>query len=150
MAPHPIERTAEYRDAWRRIKQLRSRSLTWHDYELVTKMFNDLDTAIFHGDLRYRVYLIWEDMQRSGNGTLNGYCRSPLWGTGERIGICMATRGVFGTLLHEMLHAYLKVWSRGGTDQEPSIEPERGPGHGQTFMTCARYLERRLGNVRIV
>lgn len=62
MAPHPIERTAEYRDAWRRIKQLRSRGLTWHDYELVTKMFNDLDTAIFRGDLRYRVYLIWEDM----------------------------------------------------------------------------------------
>lgn len=74
-------------------------------------------------------------------------------GPERRIGICMATRGiggVFGTLVHEMLHAYLKVWSRGGTDQEPSIEPERGPGHGQTFMTCARYLERRLGNVRIV
>lgn len=116
-------------------------------------MFNDIDTAIFHGDLKSRVYLQWINMYDIGKGheaSAFTYHDAVGWNT-TRIMICMGTEllgtvpkdQIMAVLVHEMLHAYLMVWCRDSEGGERT-DPRRGAGHGPTFMECARWIEDKL------
>ena len=144
---HPIKQTQEWRDAWRRILGHIEMPLTW---DLLVKMFNDLDIILFHGDLRRRVCLKWVDMRLCGMPRQLGYTHCPMnWNT-HRITIMMSSdtewrqfppEYALGVLLHEMLHAYFAVWC-GHDTIEIAWEPDQHPGHGIIFMAAARRMER--------
>ena len=148
-APHPIKQTTEYRAARDRIL-----ATSEHDFtpDLLVKMFNDLDTVVFHGDLRYRVCLRWTDMRTLGMRGDGGCTLAPSNYNIGRIDIFLSADIDWsaypddlplGVLLHEMLHAYFMVWCRNATiEMDP--EPGQLPTHGRIFMAAARRIERRM------
>ncbi|KAK5137578.1 hypothetical protein LTR08_007873 [Meristemomyces frigidus] len=133
-----------------RIRATEGKPITW---ELLVKMFNDLDTLVFSGDLYHRVCFRWVDMRFTAeeySGQL-GFAQTPgpgRWNT-ERIRICMSSDlnwrqwprfYALGVLLHEMLHAYFMVWC-GDND----IGSAEGHHHGPMFTRAAKRIEKYTG-----
>jgi len=143
------------RDAW---------TGTWSP-DIAIKSFFDLDRAFFGGKLRGRCRLRWmgstyrlleeigENYQRTlGCTSLEEHAPIPqvriflnaekmfLIGQPERVS---SKRQTFGTLVHEMIHAYLMT--RCGDDSSPSeqFDDDPDPGHGRHFQRLARAVDRR-------
>ena len=98
-------------DAWDRIQDAFDESPSW---DLYVKMFNDLDTVVFHGNLRHRVHFRWEEVRRNTRNNALAFTETPEQVNGTRIAIVMssdtdwshhALEDGMGVLLHEMLHA---------------------------------------------
>lgn len=127
-------------------------------YDLIIKMFNDLDTLIFHGDLRGRVNLRWEALDHvtvlgrhtEKNGELLGVTIPPVSWHVPRVRIRLNVdvdwtqipRWVLiGTVVHEMLHAYFYVHC-GVVGYHDSITEEgMDRSHGRFFHAAARHVE---------
>ncbi|KAK5114071.1 hypothetical protein LTR85_010377 [Meristemomyces frigidus] len=139
--------TAEQEAAAARIRTTEGSNITW---QLLVKMFNDLDALVFGGDLYHRVYLCWVDMRLNvgGHGEL-GITQYPGDYNRTRIRICMSTdidwhlfprNYALGVLLHEMLHAYFNVWCR--DDIYDPVEPGQNPDHGPMYTKAAKRIEK--------
>lgn len=78
--------TKQQKAAAARIRATWNNDITW---ELLVKMFNDLDALVFSGDLYHRVCFRWVDMRLTpiGHGEL-GFAREPRDWNNERI--CIA------------------------------------------------------------
>lgn len=150
-APHPIERTDAYEDAWDRVDETWDDNISW---DLTVKMFNDLDTIVFHGDLRNRVRVQWIDLRTIGEHGL-AFTQPPANYNVGRITINMSSDTnwtelpeglMLGVPLHEMLHAYFMVWCRDDTT-EAYYERGQNPEHGEIYMRCARRIERKVSRL---
>ena len=152
LAPNPITETQAYLDALLRFEE--ARKVDNPEWDLVTKVFNDVDTLFFHGELKGRVQLEWMDIA----GTLGlPHCGLT---TTPGVNVHTSPRGVqlrlstsydwaraarqaaFAMLIHEMLHAYFGI-KCGWRCAEPVWEPGADAFHGLWFMTAAKELERR-------
>ncbi|KAK5112816.1 hypothetical protein LTR85_011150 [Meristemomyces frigidus] len=108
--------------------------------DLYIKIFNDLDELLFDGQLCNRVLVTWEDL----HGDLLGNTSSRSNGNccpADRIHIQLdrnmfyeeSKAKVWGTLVHEMLHAYMFVMT------------DDASAHPREFGNACRALGRALG-----
>lgn len=127
--------------------------------DLPIKMFNDLDTLIFHGDLKHRVNMKWEACDKVGisqsfGGTLLGLTIPPTTWSVPRIRIRinidvdwrqLPRKMLIGTVVHEMLHAYYYVHC--GVAGYQDVVTERGMdiSHGVFFYSAGKRIEQRWG-----
>ncbi|KAF2239847.1 hypothetical protein EV356DRAFT_495649 [Viridothelium virens] len=122
------------------------RSRDWYP-DIVFKVFNDLDICFFNMELCRRVYLRWQPhATRPGNLAVTEQPSRSC----SRVRITLyyedLCRGrpplffILGSLIHEMLHAYLIVMTS-GNDHEYNM---RGQPcyHGPSFVKCAKILNR--------
>ncbi|CAD6565734.1 MAG: hypothetical protein ASARMPREDX12_006746 [Alectoria sarmentosa] len=127
-------------------------NIFWSD--IILKIFNDLDVALFEGRLTGNVHMRWY-MQPDPNcpETRNTAFTSPYvsnvpggFHDGMRIGISLNglrllldTRGsvekIVETLVHEMIHAYLLLLA--DTEKENDC-------HGSLFQKCLQAVDRTL------
>lgn len=137
-----------YRAALNRIQEAVNTQVP--SYDLIIKMFNDLDTVVFHRDLGRRVLVKWAPIHQNSPWHPIGYtaehgqaCPSP------RLTIFLANdygwigarwQNCIGVLLHEMLHAYFMIWCLQGR-LEPTWEAGKDAGHGPYPMAAARRIE---------
>lgn len=126
--------------------------------DIFFKAFLDIDEVFFGRSLRDNVYLCWtfEDcravaytetrIKRNRNKVtikLNGFY-FPQSGFTVHDG--------FSTLMHECIHAYLKLWSPRWRDFVELVDPRKRntPGHGDSFQQCMRAIQARLGPTRFL
>ena len=148
-SPHPIKKTQAYEDSWRRIVDVAPSRLTW---DLLVKMFYDLDVIMFHGDLCRRVLFKWVEMRLLGDPGQLGLTQGPKDWRNERIKLMLASDldwtqyppgYALGVLLHEMLHAYFMVWCRHDT-LETTFAPDNDGTHGVIFTEAAKRIEKKM------
>lgn len=125
-----------------------SQKLTW---DLVIKMFPDIDACYFHGDLRRRVHLCWRtfpDYQCGGGLTIWPGFQG---GSNPRVRISLRTdmkweslpnTFALALLVHEMIHAYFLVHCGHPGALEMAAQD---PAHGPLFVAAAERLERMMG-----
>ena len=136
-----MQRLREIRQGLKEAYKLPEESVT---PSLFIKVFNDLDQVLFHGTLRKRVHVCWDnidladcDLPRVAVETrdlvISGICSRPPWLEQhvERTRIVLNAREYavrkygrerwWATLVHEMLHAYLDIEIGGGSvDEKPA------------------------------
>lgn len=128
------------------------RSTFWSP-DIVFKVFNDLDIMFFNGVLYHRIYLRW--VEHTPRGEI-AETRGPIPFVRPRTRMTLywdSIRGahatlstLLGHLLHEMLHAYLMILTRG--DDE---EGGRHEYHGSCFRKCADAIARTFnGEISIM
>ena len=132
--------------------------------DLFIKIFNDLDLVLFHGLLRDRVLLRWDNVDLSlfpkvvaEGGVVAGYTSEPLWLTQhiERTLIVLNIsvfkhynrEATWGTLIHEMLHAYLYISTACPANEQKCAKTRHAsdPSHGPLFERSCNALAWRLG-----
>ncbi|EMC91060.1 hypothetical protein BAUCODRAFT_152359 [Baudoinia panamericana UAMH 10762] len=129
--------------------------MTW---DLLVKIFNDLDLCLFAGDLYHRVRLRWSDLDmRRALGvthmmsTPSFYSFSGLPYARPRVIIFLSAttdwsrlpQGLaLGVLVHEMLHAYFGVWAPDAPEAPQHAKQDHG--HGAIFQKAAKKLEQVL------
>ncbi|EMC91059.1 hypothetical protein BAUCODRAFT_313650 [Baudoinia panamericana UAMH 10762] len=126
-----------------RINSTKGTRITW---DLMVKIFNDLDTCVYGGDLHHRVRLDACPLPSSALGVTRN-CGIP--GI-KRIHMSITTNTdwsdvtqhphaqILGVLIHEMLHAYYFVWCGNQADVGDTT------GHGRYFHTAAAEIEKLL------
>ncbi|KAI9667731.1 MAG: hypothetical protein M1821_000548 [Bathelium mastoideum] len=141
----------EFHSAWYRLctfleEKDKGRSRTWH-WDIVFKIFNDLDICFFNMELCRRVHLTW-NFRTDGPGFQaetvppSRSCRRVqiiLY----RANLCKGNPPLFyvlGALIHEMLHAYLLIMTL-ANDHEYNMRGEPCY-HGPSFVRCANILNR--------
>lgn len=129
-------------------------------WDLVIKMFDDLDLVYFHGHLGYRVLLQWVGFGESAaivaaDPSLSniGLTVPPYTYPNDHPRVRIYMRCDFkwdalprlfplGCLMHEMLHAWFIV--RCGAYGARECEAE-DPSHGPLFVEAAKWLEDQSG-----
>ncbi|KAL9098120.1 MAG: hypothetical protein Q9187_009724, partial [Circinaria calcarea] len=171
--------TPEAVAAINRLQRLHSirKSNTWGP-DLIFKAFNDLDLALFNGKLRGHIQLRWkteEEFTRDYPGRDDSWAMTQLryrirdhadkeyFSYGADINLRSArifqgplrentTRWdeMFGTLIHEMTHAYLRFMTRYSSSREHlwcDADRCHGYGHGEHFRRCLRATDHRAAKV---
>ena len=172
--------TLEAAAAIARLQRLHSlrQSNTWAP-DLIFKAFDDLDLALFQGKLRGHIRLRWkteEEYAEQFPGRVDCYAMTQfsyrtleddegkeLWSFGAYInlrsgkifqdplkGIVTRWDEMFGTLIHEMVHAYLRVTVRfTSTRDHLWCDADRchGYGHGEHFQRCLEAANNRAAKV---
>ncbi|KAI7052050.1 hypothetical protein KC327_g686 [Hortaea werneckii] len=148
------ESSPDWQAALRRY--IEAMSAPYGSLDLPIKMFNDLDTLIFHGDLKHRVNMRWETCRRVGlcrpYQTLLGITMAPTNWTIPRIRVGInidvdwrkvPRTQLIGTVVHEMLHAYFYVHCGVAGHRDLVLGGRMDEGHGVYFYAAGRQLERR-------
>ncbi|KAI9703855.1 MAG: hypothetical protein M1836_007627 [Candelina mexicana] len=125
--------------------------------DIAIKAFNDLDKIFFMGTLRGNVYLRWSDKFDTTAAAWLGVTQPPS-DASPRIMIQLSTttlksrlcslRDVWATLLHEMIHAYLRLMV--SPENLYDEDPRMPPGHGPCFQACLNALQSRIGNPKYI
>jgi hypothetical protein len=103
----------------------------------------DLDTVLFSDLLSYRTIVEWAIMRRQIRGITSPYdfSRSGISMVHIRLNKTMsrleAKEEIWGTVLHEMLHAYLNLTTTWGALKVPH--------HGELFESSCGAMMQRLG-----
>ncbi|KAK5107952.1 hypothetical protein LTR62_000497 [Meristemomyces frigidus] len=168
---HPREALAKFFESpeadqkSREAEERLQRALSQPDarFDLLIKIFNDLDTVIFQNQLRRRVLLQWSqhdlvpsDPRNRGNpdGFVLAQTHEPGWAGQARIAIIMNLQApwqelrrqrMVGSLVHEMVHAWYKVHCVPFTDTVTEPHRRMGIGHGYYFWMIGRWIERKFG-----
>ncbi|KAK4547316.1 hypothetical protein LTR36_000971 [Oleoguttula mirabilis] len=111
--------------------------------DLYIKIFNDLDLLLFAGQLYKRVCISWKDLDNIEASALT-WARMPFGWWHRRIRIHLGRSlylespkaVVWGTVIHEMLHAYIMV---------VEVPLWRPGSHCEHFWEAARRLAAALG-----
>lgn len=143
-----LQPTAELEAAYARLSTVKDTPLSAH---LLVKMFNDIDTNMFHGTLRRRVCLRWVDVEtlsriKGSNAGLVQATTAPAGMLGPRTHLLMRCdfnwsqwprrRAALATMLHEMVHCFFEICC----GDEGSDEPGPDPGHGPMFQAGAELI----------
>lgn len=133
---------ARSRNRWKALHEaMKCEKLTW---DLIIKVFDDLDACYFNGDLRRRVHVRWKPFR--GKEQVAMGMTEPVNLYHNRVTIYLRTNykwealpktTALGTLVHEMLHAYFLIHC-GDTKESGCVDPVHGP----IFTAAARMLER--------
>jgi len=151
LSPPSYTGSAEYAEAWTNIQAAATLPKTW---DLILKIFNDFDKFLFHGELRSRFRVRFEDFP-----VHPGYLTPPFAVTKtypdnppKRIEIIFDRRtdwshrsrnAVQGTLSHKMLHAYFYIRCR--TTDEISCGMGQGHCRGYWWTLAAMGIEFSTG-----
>lgn len=126
-------------------------------HDLLVKAVNNIDTVLFHGRLLDRVVVSWEEVEATATDRTRRTAATyyPRAGAGSprvviELDIYWVWRkpkfDIWGSLIHEMLHAYLAITT--GDDRGLYIKEECDCGgltyHGTMFRNTSRELARCL------
>ncbi|EME80385.1 uncharacterized protein MYCFIDRAFT_78127 [Pseudocercospora fijiensis CIRAD86] len=137
---------AKSNNRWKALREaMKCEKLTW---DLIIKMFDDIDACFFNGDLRRRVYLRWRPFDGEEEIAIGVTMSACAWENRKRVSISLRTNhkweavpktSVLGTLVHEMVHAYFLIHC----GELGSLEFGcMDPSHGTVFTAAANMLER--------
>ena len=145
--------------------------------DVVYKAFYDLDRALFDGKLRFHTKITWRNeadcVKHAGKTLCNGYTsfqyRIKVQETHQFYGswcaeITLNATSIFllpplghdtrwdemwDTLLHEMVHCYLRICAPHATRSYSWVELDNaaGPGHGEYFQRCLRAVGGRAWKI---
>ncbi|KAK3669963.1 hypothetical protein LTR78_010135 [Recurvomyces mirabilis] len=155
----PSARKHGFNDALNRIRQ--AMTMPHASGSLLIKMFNDLDTVIFHNKLRRRIYLSWRHLTQEDPELIRNPC-AVLWGQTNpanfhgqpRIAIELNTQAPWsattrkdsvGVLVHEMLHAWFMVHC--GIPDDVIVAKGMDVHHGYYFHSARVHIEQNFGLV---
>ncbi|KAF7192627.1 hypothetical protein HII31_06033 [Pseudocercospora fuligena] len=137
---------AKSNNRWKALREaMKCEKLTW---DLIIKVFDDIDACYFGGDLRRRVYLRWRPFDADEQIAIGMTMSVCPFKNRRRVSIHLRTNHkweavpkttALGTLVHEMLHAYFLIHCGDFGSIEFGCAD---PSHGPIFMAAARMLER--------
>ncbi|MCJ1246005.1 hypothetical protein MMC30_003209 [Trapelia coarctata] len=149
--------------AERAIKRLRDAWSGKWSPDIAIKSFFDLDKAFFGGKLRGRVRLRWTGstnklleefgpdnqhmMGCTGFEQHTPVAQARIFLNAEKLFLIgqpervSSKQQTFGTLVHEMIHAYLITRCCVGSSPSEQFDPD--PGHGRHFQRLAKAMDRR-------
>ena len=149
----PSARKQPWREAMNRIRE--GNVMQYAIYDFLIKIFNDLDTVIFHNNLRRRVYLCWKylsdtdpEVQANPNAVLWAQANPAGFRGQQRIAIelnlqapwgLMSRQDTVGVLVHEMLHAWYMVHC--GIPNDVVLTADMDTHHGYYFHSARMYIE---------
>jgi len=123
--------------------------------DVVFKVFDDIDTVFFAGKLSQNVHLSWADCPggRRAPHAAGVTCATGL--EARRVAIQLDNkilqlpttrlRDVWAVLIHEMVHAFLRVVAI-----DPSDWDDPDPGHGRHFRRCMAAVQKGLGGKEFI
>ncbi|KAK4553281.1 hypothetical protein LTR86_009581 [Recurvomyces mirabilis] len=155
----PSARKHGFNDTLNRIRQ--AMRMPHASGSLLIKIFNDLDTVIFHNKLRRRIFLSWRHLTQEDPELICNPC-AVLWGQTNpanfrgqpRIAIELNTQAPWhattrkdsvGVLVHEMLHAWFMVHC--GIPDDVVVAKGMDVHHGYYFHSARVYIEQNFGLV---
>lgn len=129
-----------------RLRASFSHAKEYFDPEFFEPIVTDLDTVLFNGYLGNKIIVEWANMTATRHRMLRGIClpydfnRSGISMVRIRLNKAMfqldPKEEIWGTVVHEMLHAYLDLKSKWGGLTRPH--------HGPAFDETCEALVKRL------
>lgn len=133
--------------AWTRLQLAMSVPQPHINRDQLIDSFADLDTVLFNGTLTGRVKVMWKRLLNFSGLMLRGQCHPAAitWRGVTKCEIWLKLdlldmedgADVWGTLIHEILHAYLDLHTR--------LSSTFRSHHGDVFRQTCTYIEDQLG-----